>query len=78
MGDTTFCATWDDTGNVGVVGLSKSELKKLTTSTGSDKGEHVTRCWINTVLIGVVRTIRSQTRNTNGNGRPSVQIKTKV
>jgi hypothetical protein len=44
MGDTTFRATWDDTGNVGVVNLTKAELKEFTTSTGSDtsKGEHIT------------------------------------
>ena len=42
MDDTTFCATWDDTGNVGVVNLTKAELKELTTSgTGSDKGERI-------------------------------------
>ena len=44
MDDTTFCATWDDTSNVGVVNLTKAELKEFTTNTGSDKGEHVTRC----------------------------------
>jgi hypothetical protein len=42
MDDTTFRATWDDTGNVGVVNLTKAELKEFTTSTGSDKGEHIT------------------------------------
>ena len=41
MDDTTFLATWDDTGNVGVVNLMKAELKEFTTSTGSDKGEHI-------------------------------------
>ena len=44
MGDTTFRATWDDTGNVCIVNLTKFKLKELTTSTGSDKGEHITRC----------------------------------
>ena len=44
MGDTTFRTTWDDTGNAGVLNLTKAELKELTTSTGSDKGEHITRC----------------------------------
>ena len=42
MGDTTFRATWDDTGNVGVVNLTKAELEEFTTSTGSDKGKHIT------------------------------------
>ena len=42
MGDTTFRATWDDTGNAGVVNLTKSELKEFTTSAGSDKGEDIT------------------------------------
>ena len=42
MGDTTFLATWDDTGNAGVVSLTKAELKEFTISTGSDKGEHIT------------------------------------
>ena len=41
--DTTFLATWDDdTSNVGVVNLTKAELQEFTTSTGSDKGEHIT------------------------------------
>ena len=42
MGDTTFRATWDDTGSAGVVNLTNSELKEFTTSAGSDKGEHIT------------------------------------
>ena len=42
MGDTTFRATWDDAGNVCVVNLTKAELKEFMTSTGSDKGEHIT------------------------------------
>ena len=42
MDDTTFRATWDDTGNFGVVNLTKAELKEFTTSTGSDKGKHIT------------------------------------
>ena len=41
MDDITFLATWDDTGNVSVVNLTKYELKEFTTSTGSDKGEHI-------------------------------------
>ena len=41
MDDITFLATWDDTDNVGVVNLTKSELKEFTTSTGSDKGEPI-------------------------------------
>ena len=44
MGDTTFRATWDDTGDVGVVNLTKAELKEFTTGAGSDKGEHITWC----------------------------------
>jgi hypothetical protein len=44
MGDTTFRAIWDDTGDVGVVNLTRAELKEITTGTGSDKGEHVTHC----------------------------------
>ena len=42
MGDTTFLVTWDDTGNVGLVNLTKDELKELTTRSGSDKGEQIT------------------------------------
>ena len=42
MDDTTFLATWDDTGSIGVVNLTKAELKEITTSSGSDKGEHIT------------------------------------
>jgi hypothetical protein len=56
MDDTKFLAIWDDTGNVGVVNLTKAELKEFTTSTGSDKGEHITSMFKkNTVLIGIVR-----------------------
>ena len=42
MDDTKFLATWDDTGNLGVVNLTKAELEEFTTNTGSDKGEHIT------------------------------------
>ena len=42
MDDTTFLATSDDTDNVGFVNLTKAELKDFTTSTGSDKGKHIT------------------------------------
>ena len=42
MDDITFLATWDDDSNVGIVNLTKAELKGFTTSTGSDKGEHIT------------------------------------
>ena len=42
MDDATFLATWDDTGNSGVVDLTKAKLKEFTTSTGSDKSEHIT------------------------------------
>ena len=41
MDDTKFLATWDDTGNIGVVNLTKAELKEFTEGTGSDKGEHI-------------------------------------
>ena len=33
MDDTTLVATWDDTGNVGFVNLTKAELKDFTAST---------------------------------------------
>ena len=43
MDDTTFLATWDDdTGNVGIVHLTKAELKEFTTNASSDNGEHIT------------------------------------
>ena len=64
MDDTTFRATWDDTGNVGVVNLTKSELKEFTTSAGSDKGKHITSILkkspfslVSCVLSGVRREI---------------------
>ena len=41
MDYATFLAAWDDNGNVGIVNLTKTESKELTT-TGSDKGEHIT------------------------------------
>jgi hypothetical protein len=43
MSDTTFLATCDDAGDVGVINLTKAELKEITTGTGFAKGEHVTR-----------------------------------
>jgi hypothetical protein len=47
--DDTFLATWDDdTGNVGILHLTKAELKKFTTSAGSDNGEHITSILIKT------------------------------
>ena len=42
MDDTTILATSDDTGTVGVIKLTKAELKEFTTINGSDKGEHMT------------------------------------
>ena len=42
MVDTLFLATWDDIDNVGFFILTKAELKDFTTSTGSDKGKHIT------------------------------------
>ena len=77
-GDTTFLATWDDTGNVGLDSLTKAELKEFTTSTGSDKGEHMTLMLYKYCFIDIIRPVRSQTRNTNGNGRSSVQIETRL
>ena len=78
MDDTVFLATWGGTGNVGVVYLTKAELKKLVTSTTFDNGEYITSMLPNIVFIGIVRTVRSQTRNTNGNRRSCVQIETEV
>ena len=42
MDDTTFLVTWDDTDNVGLVNLTKDELKEFTTRSGFDRGEHIT------------------------------------
>jgi hypothetical protein len=76
MNDTAFLATWDDTDNVGLVNLTIAELKELTTSTGSDKGEHIVSMLKVAFFIGIVHTVRSQTRNTNH--QPCVQIETEV
>ena len=81
MDDTTFLATWDDTSNVGIINLTKAELKEFTTSTGPDKGEHITSTLkiLSFSLVSFVRWIvRIHTRNTVGNGRPNVQIETEV
>ena len=70
MDDTTFLATWDDTGNVGVDNITKDELKEFATRSGSDKGEHITSIFDKTpfsLVSCVRRTVRSQTRNTDGN-----------
>ena len=77
MDDTTFFATWDDTGNTGTVNLTKAELKEFTRSTGADKGEHITSMFLKK-FIGIMGTVRSQTRDTNGNRRPCIQIETEV
>ena len=80
MDDTTFLATWDDTRNVGVVHMTKAELKEFTTNTGSDKGEHfnlILKTPFSSVSC-VRRTVRNQTRNNDGNGRPGAQIETEV
>ena len=71
MGDTTFRATWDDTGNVGVV---KSPIKGADNK-HSDKGEHISMFWNSTYFTC---TVRSQTRNTNGDEWTSVQIESEV
>ena len=42
MDDTTFLVTWDSSDNVGLVNLTKDELKEFATRSGSDKGEHIT------------------------------------
>ena len=42
MDDIMFRATWDETGNVGVVNMTKAELKEFTSGTCSDKGEQIT------------------------------------
>ena len=66
MDDTTFIATSDDTDHVGFVNLTKAELKDFTTSTGSDKGKHITLILKNPFSHWY--TFRSQTRNTDGSG----------
>ena len=38
MDDTTFLATWDDTDDVGIVNLTKADLKELTTSAKNKRG----------------------------------------
>ena len=83
MDDITFLATWDDdTSNVGIVNLTKVELKESTTGTGSGNGEHSHHFDVKKTPFSLVsrirRTVRSQTGNTDGNGRPSVQIETEV
>ena len=45
----TFLATWNVTGSVGIVSLTKAELKELTASTGFDKGEHIVRATLSKV-----------------------------
>ena len=81
MDDTTFLATWDDTDNASIVSLTKAELQEFTASTGSDKGEHIASMLKKTpfsLVSWVRRNVRSQTRNTDGNGRSGVQIDTEV
>ena len=45
----TFLATWNVTGSVGIVSLTKAELKELTASAGFDKGEHILRATLSKV-----------------------------
>ena len=54
MGDTTFLVTWDDTGNVGLVNMTKDELKEFTTRSGSDKGKHITSTFKTPFFIGIL------------------------
>ena len=73
MDDITFLATWDDdTSNVGIINLTKVELKEFTTGTGSDNGEHSYHFNVKKTPFSLVsrirRTVRSQTGNTDGNG----------
>ena len=81
MEDTTFHAKvsiWDQTYDVGNVKLTKADLKEFITSTGSDKGEFITLMSQNTFFIGDTHAIRSQRRNTNGNGQLYGRTNTEV
>ena len=70
-----FLTTWDDTGDVGIVNLTKAELKELTIGISSDKGENITRFQnIHRFHWYRKKIVRNQTRNTNGNGPPIIQI----
>ena len=55
MDDTKLLATWDDTGNIGVVNLTKAELEEFTTRTGSEKGERLTSMFKNFGISFVCR-----------------------
>lgn len=41
MDQVTFRATWDETGSIGCIHLTKTELEEFITSAGSQNGEHV-------------------------------------
>ena len=63
-----FLTTWDDTGDVGIVNLTKAELKELTIGISSDKGENITRFqnihrfhWYRKKLSGIRREILMET-----------------
>ena len=51
MDDTTFLATWDDTGDVGSVNMTIDKLKVFTTNVGSNIGEHITSILKNTFSL---------------------------
>ena len=79
MDNTTFLATWgDNTHNIGMINLTMAELKEFTRITGSDKGELITLMFIYLFFIGIMRTVRSQSRNTNENTRRCAQFETEV
>ena len=50
MDEMTFVATWDETGSVGVIHLTKTELEEYVTSAGSHNGEQFTWTLINDVV----------------------------
>ena len=78
MDNTTFLATWGDAHNIGMINLTIAELKEFTRSTGSNKGALITLMLNYFFFIGIVHTVRSQSRNINENSRRCVQFETEV
>lgn len=61
MDEVTFLATWDETGSIGSICLTKAELEELITSTDSPNGKHVISISKFTfVVIGIVLTLGYQ------------------
>jgi hypothetical protein len=62
MDQITFVATWDETGSVGVIYLTKNELEEYVTSAESHNGKQFTSTLINYVITVGLSEVRGEFR----------------